>query len=176
AINSGDRRIRTGRHGAHIFHIAQEAGEVDMGGRTSLSVAHGNEHISGAGEAGIGAIDRCADATWPLDFGGAGKQYLVGRGCGQPSGRESVPAAVLHQLQPEEGLVYHLAADADSELASGQWQPMDGAVWRWNWKNHEARIPARLAHRTVLWHPRSSHRNTFLEHAAADCVLVSQVK
>jgi hypothetical protein len=81
-VNSRDGRIRLGRHVAHILHIAQEARKVDLGSRTSFPVAHSNKHVSGAGKARTGAVCRCADSTWPLDFGGSCKQCMVGRRLG----------------------------------------------------------------------------------------------
>jgi hypothetical protein len=52
----------------------------------------------------------------------------------QPAGRESVPAAIFHQLQLAKGLVRDLAADANRELGSAQWQlmvvPFGGGVGR----------------------------------------------
>ena len=149
--SSRNRGVWIGRHAAHIFHITEEAGEMDLGSRSNLPVAYSNKHVSGTGEVGHGPIGRSADATGPLDHRGTGKQCLVGGGLGRPSGCESVSAAVLHQLQLEKGLVYHLAAHSDSELGGCEWQSMDGAVWRRSGKNHETRIPTRVTYRPVLW-------------------------
>jgi hypothetical protein len=167
--------VRPGRYGAYIFHITKEARKVDLGRRTRFPVTYGNELLSRARKIGPRAIHRRANATRPLDPWRAGKQYLVGRGLRQPSGCESVPAAVLHQLQFEKGLVSHLAAHSDSELGSCQRQPMDGPVWRRSGKNHETRIPTCVAYRTVLWQRCPSREYSGLDHAVTNCVPVPQV-
>ena len=101
---------------------------------------------------------------------------MVGGGRREPSGRESVPIAVLHQLQPEEGLVHHLATNLDSELGSREWQHVDRSVWRRLGKNYEAWESAGVADRTILRERGSSARNSCVEYAAANCVFVSKVK
>ena len=99
-----------------------------MGSGASLPVSPSDKHVSGTGKIGYRPIDRSADTTGPLDTGCAGQQCLVNRGFGESSGSESVPAAIFHQLQLEEGLVHHLAAYFDSELGSDEWKYLDGAV------------------------------------------------
>jgi hypothetical protein len=114
------------------FSSHQEAWEVDLGSRTCLPAAYGNGLLFGAEKIGYLAIRCCTDPTRPLDPRRAGKQYLVGGRFRQPSGCKSIPPAVLHQLQLEEGQVHYLVTHFDSELGSSERQPMDGAVWRRN--------------------------------------------
>jgi hypothetical protein len=67
-------------------------------------------------------------------------------GSGSPPGCESVPAAILHQLQPQKGLVHHLAANPYCKLGSCQWESVDRSLRRRNRTNHETRFPARVTH------------------------------
>src|SRR6266404_6756190 len=159
-----------------LFLSPAKPGKLIWGVGPVFPVTHGNEHISRAGEAGNGAVRRCADATRPLDAGGSSKQHLVCGRFGQPSIGQPVPAAVLHQLQPEEGLVHHLATYPDSQLGGHQWRPMGSAVWWGRGKNHETRIPAGLSHRTVLLQRHSSSGHFALGHAVTDCVALPQVE
>lgn len=145
-----------------------------MGRWPCISVSHRNGLLSGTGKGRIGAVNCCAGTAGALDFGGSSKQYLVSGRLGQPPGGQSVSAAILYQLQLEERLVPYLAADANGELGSSEWQPMDRAVRRRNWTNHEAGIPTVVAHRAILWHPCAPSRNSILEHAITDCVPVPQ--
>jgi hypothetical protein len=132
-------------------------------------------HLSGTGQTGNRAIHRCADATGPLDFGCPGKQCLVGGGFGQSPGCESVPAAILHQLQPQKGLVHHLAADPYCKLGSCQWESVDRSLRRRNRTNHETWFPARVPHSTVLRQRRASDEYPVMDYAFANCISVSQV-
>jgi hypothetical protein len=146
-----------------------------MGSGPSLPIAHGHEQLSGAGQVGNRSVRRCADATRPLDPGRVVQQYLVGSRLGQPTVRQSIPATVFHQLQLEKRLVHHLAAHLDSQLGSRQWWSMSSAVWLRSGKNHETRIPPGVSHRPVLWQRRPSSWRFAMEHAATNCVPVSQV-
>jgi hypothetical protein len=173
AFHSRNGRLRLGRHGAYIFHITKEPRKADLRSRSSLPVAHSNQHLSGTGQTGYRAIHRCADATGPLDFGRPGKQCLVGGGFGQPPGCESVPAAILHQLQSQKGLVHHLAANPYRKLGSCQWESVDGSLRRRNRTNHETRFPARVTHSTVLRERRASGEYSVLDYALTNCISVS---
>jgi len=152
----------------------QEAGKVDLGSWTDLPIAHSNKYVSGTGEAGRRAIHRCPDATGPLDAGGAGKQCLVGGGFGQPSRCESVPDAVLHQLQPAKRLVHWNGADHHRQLGSQPRQRVDGAGWRRHRTGHEVRGAAGEPPRSVLRQCCASCECSVLDHAAADFFPVSQ--
>jgi hypothetical protein len=79
-----------------FFLSPKKPGKLIWGAGPVLQLPTATNTFSGTGEAGIGAIRRSADSTRPLDFGAPGEQYLVGGGLRQPSGCESVPAAVLH--------------------------------------------------------------------------------
>src|SRR5208282_4174616 len=65
---------------------------------------------------------------------------MCGRSPVRASVRQSIPAAIFHQLQLKEGLVHHLAAHLNSQLGSDQRLSMGSAVWRRSGKNHETRI------------------------------------
>src|SRR5580700_4526892 len=110
-----------------------------------------------------------------MDARRAREQCVVVRRAIQPPGCEPDAVSILHQLQPEQRLVHHLAANSDRELGSHQWRSMGCAVWRRDRKNHEARIPAGKSHGAVLWQCRPSSRSFALEHEAANFVSVSQV-
>lgn len=101
-------------------------------------------------------------------------QNPVGGRIGQPSGCESVPTSVFHQLQLEERVVSQVAAHLDRQLGSSQQQSVGRDLRRGCGANHEARVPARFSHRTVLWQRGSSRADALLEHAAANCLSVSQ--
>src|SRR6266849_699290 len=172
--NSRNGRVRFGRYGTDIFHFTEEAGKVDLGSWTGLSVAHSDKYVSGTGKAGHRAIHRCPDATGPLDAGGAGKQCLVSGGFGQPSRCESVPDAVLHQLQPAKRLVHRAVAHHHRQLGSQPRQRVDGAVWRRHRTDHEVRSAAGEPPRSVLRQRCASREHSGLDHAATDFVLVPQ--
>jgi hypothetical protein len=158
-----------------FFIITKNPRKANLGSRSSLPVAHSNQHLSGTGQTRNRAIHRCADATRPLDFGCPGKQCLVGGGFGQPPGCESVPAAILHQLQPKKGLVHHLAANPYCKLGSCQWESVDRSLRRRNRTNHETRFPARVTHSTVLRERSASGEYSVLDDALTNCISVSQV-
>src|SRR5258708_2286837 len=172
--HSRNGRVRFGRYATDIFYFTQEAGKVDLGSWTGLPVAHGNQYVSGPGEAGHGAIRRCPDATGPLDAGGAGKQCLVGGGFGQTSRCESVPDAVLHQLQPAKRLVHWDGAHHHRQLGAQPRQRVDGAGWRRHRTGHESRGAAGEPPRSVLRQRCASRECSGLDHAATDFVPVSQ--
>src|SRR5229473_1682784 len=172
--NSRNGRVWFRRYATDIFHFTQEAGKVDLGSWTGLPVAHSNKYESGTGEAGHWAFHRCPDATGPLDAGGAGKQCLVGGGFGQPSRCESVPDAVLHQLQPEKRLVPWNGADHHRQLGSRPRQRVDGAGWRRHRTGHEVRDAAGEPPRSVLRQRCASREYSVLDHAATDFVPVPQ--
>src|SRR5882724_2409184 len=174
--NSRNGRVRFGRYATDIFHFTQEAGKVDLGSWTGLPVAHSNKYVSGTGEARHRAIHRCPDATGPLDAGGAGKQCLVGGGFGQPSRCESVPDAVLPQLQPAKRLVHRAGTHHHRQLGSQPRQRVDCAVWWRRRKDHEVRGAAGEPPRSVLRQRCASREYSGLDHAAADFVPVSQVE
>src|SRR5712664_3181271 len=170
--NSRNGRVRFGRYATDIFHYTQEAGKVDLGSGTGLPVAHSNKYISGTGEAGRRAIHRCPDATGPLDAGGTGKQCLVRGGFGQPSRCESVPDAVLHQLQPAKRLVHRAGTHHHRQLGSQPRQRVDRAVWRRHRTDHEVRSAAGEPPRSVLRQRCASREYSGLDHAATDFVPV----
>src|SRR5260370_21426398 len=45
-FHSRNGRLRLGRHAAYIFHITKEPRKADLGSRSSLAIAHGNQHAS----------------------------------------------------------------------------------------------------------------------------------
>src|SRR5208282_5114947 len=100
---------------------------------------------------------------------------MCGRSPVRASVRQSIPAAIFHQLQLKEGLVHHLAAHLNSQLGSDQRLSMGSAVWRRSGKNHETRIPTGVYYNPVLWQRGPSPRGFVLDHAIATCFAVSQV-
>src|SRR5712692_2888783 len=174
--NSRNGRVRFGGYATDILHFTQEAGKVDLGSWTGLAVAHSNKYVSGTGEAGHRAVHRCPDATGPLDAGIAGKQCLVSGWFGQPSRCESIPDAVLHQLQSEKRLVHRGVAHHHRQLGSQPRQRVDGAVWRRHRTDHEVRDAAGEPRCSVLRQRCASREYSVLDSAAADFVPVSQVE
>src|SRR5713226_3017022 len=172
--NSRNGRVRSRRYATDIFHFTQEAAKVDLGSWTGLAVAHSNKYVSGTGEAGHRAVHRCPDATGPLDAGIAGKQCLVSGWFGQPSRCESIPDAVLHQLQPEKRLVHRGVAHHHRQLGSQPRQRVDGAVWWRHRTGHEVRGAAGEPPCSVLWQCCASCECSGLDHAATDFVPIPQ--
>ena len=159
-----------------FFISPKKPGKLIWGAGPVFQLPTATNTYLGQGEVGHRPIDRTSDATGPLDFRDTGKQCLVRCGIGQPHRCESIFVPILHQLQPEKGMVHHLAADADSELGSDEWKYMDRAVWRRNRKNHETGQSAGVAHCTVLWQRGSSGRGSVVDDAVTDRVSVSQAK
>src|SRR5713226_8863917 len=172
--NSRNGRVRFGRYATDIFHFTQEAGKVDLGSWTGLAVAHSTKYFSGTGEGGHRAVHRCPDATGPLDAGIVGKQCLVSGWFGQQSRYESIPDAVLHQLQPEKRLVHRGVAHHHRQLGSQPRQRVDGAVWRRHRTDHEVRGAAGEPPGSVLRQRCASREYSVLDHAATDFVPVPQ--
>ncbi len=69
-----------------------------------------------------------------------------------------------------------MATYFDSELGSVEWKYLDGDVWRRHRKSYETRKLACAANGTVLWQRGASRRNSCLDYAFTNLVLVSQIE
>ena len=133
-----------------FFLVPKKTSKLIWGAGPIVQIPTATSDYLGQGQAWFGAIGGSFDAAWSLDDRRAGEQCVVRGGFGWKAGSESIPDAILHQLQPEKGLVPQHGSHRDGKLGILQRQSMDGALRRRSWQDHEARISAGQSECNVL--------------------------
>jgi hypothetical protein len=167
-------RTRLRRHDSYLLLFTGQTTKGNLGCGADVRFADCHGAGAGARKAEHGAVDCGADAAWSVDHRRAGEQHLVGCGAIGSRRREPDVIAVLHQLQPEKGLVYLDVANDHGELAGIERERLDGAGGRRSGAGVPSGIPANKRIDGVFRECYASGGRIAVGDAAANIVLVPE--
>src|ERR1700733_5137904 len=99
------RTVRIGRYESDILLVSGKCREANLWCRTGVYSADGYECSNGSGEVQPWTFGGGIGAAGALDGWCADQQCVLRCGLRESTGCEPDAVAVLHQLQPEEGLL-----------------------------------------------------------------------